>query len=83
MYQAVLSLQTRPSFLAGVGAVNFGILNDTCAQRALQSGGKCNLQGIFAPLSQGPKTASVMIPCNDLDSLPLKVGLSGEGILAQ
>jgi hypothetical protein len=72
-----------PSTLAGPDAGQFGILNDTCAGRVLQPGEQCSLQGIFAPLDAGSKTAFVTIPCNDLGSLPLEVGLSGDGVAPQ
>jgi hypothetical protein len=69
------------STLTGANAVEFGILNDACAGRVLQPGEQCTLQGIFAPLGAGSKTASVTIPCNELDSLPLEVQLAGAGII--
>jgi hypothetical protein len=53
------------STLGGTDASQFGILNDTCAERALQPGEQCSLQGIFAPLAAGSKAAFISIPCND------------------
>lgn len=38
---------------------------------------------LFAPLSESIKTATMMIPCNDPDTLPFEVDLPGEGILDQ
>ncbi len=43
-------------------------------------GTQCTLRGVFSPLDAGQKVATIMIPCNDLDSLPLEVPLNGMGV---
>ena len=68
------------SFLEDLNTPQFGIVNDTCAGQTLIPGAQCTVRGVFLPLSAGPKTATIMIPCNDLDSLPLEVPLSGTGV---
>jgi hypothetical protein len=69
------------SFLEDMDTAHFGILNDTCAGQTLMPGAQCTLRGVFSPLDEGLKTATIMIPCNDLDSLPLEVPLSGMGVV--
>jgi hypothetical protein len=69
------------SFLEDLDTSHFGIVNDTCAGQTLMPGAQCTLRGVFLPLSEGPKTATIMIPCNDLDSLPLEVPLNGIGVV--
>lgn len=70
------------SFLEDMDAADFGIVNDTCAGQMLMPGAQCTLRAVFSPLDAGPKTAAIIIPCNDPDSLPLEVELLGEGTMA-
>jgi hypothetical protein len=67
------------STLTNVNASDFGILNDTCAGQILLPGNTCTLSSIFAPLTEGAKTAMIRIPCNDPDTPPLEVTVSGTG----
>jgi hypothetical protein len=75
----VNSLLMDASFLEDMDTSHFGIVNDTCAGQVLMPGAQCTIRGVFSPLDPGQKAATIMIPCNDLDSLPLEVPLNGMG----
>ena len=51
--------------LTGTNTVDYGILNDTCSKATIPPAGQCTVRGIFAPLSEGEKTAVLTITAND------------------
>lgn len=67
-------------FLENMDTTHFGIVNDTCAGQTLMPGAQCTIRGVFLPLDEGSKTTTIMIPCNDLDSMPLEVTMNGMGV---
>jgi hypothetical protein len=76
------TLNIDSSLIAGTNAADFGVLNDTCAGSNLAEGDSCTVKGIFAPLTEGVKEAELLIPCNDLDSSPLRISLIGDAAVS-
>src|SRR5688572_4688769 len=63
--------------LTGVNAVDYGILNDACSKATIPPAGQCTVRGIFAPLSEGEKTAGLTITSNDPATPQLQVQFIG------
>jgi hypothetical protein len=66
--------------ITGTDASEFRIENDNCSGQTIAPLGICTCDGVFAPTSEGKKSANLGIPSNDPATPTLNVPLSGTGI---
>ncbi len=62
-------------YISGTNAAEFTISNDLCSGQIIPPGQQATVGIIFAPLSEGIKTANLSIPSNDPDTETLTVML--------
>ncbi|MBI5016032.1 MAG: choice-of-anchor D domain-containing protein [Deltaproteobacteria bacterium] len=68
--------------LTGADAAEFDLRADGCSSTRLAPAERCTVDVVFAPSSEGAKSAAVSVPSNDPDENPLAVGLEGFGAVA-
>jgi len=66
--------------LKGIHATSFDIQNYECAGKSIAPSASCPIQAVFAPFSEGSKTAEIEIISNDSDTPILIISLSGTSI---
>jgi len=66
--------------LKGINETGFSIEVNECAGQSLAPSSSCSIQAVFAPFSEGSKTADIEITSNDPDTAVLTISLSGNGI---
>ncbi len=65
--------------LTGTDATEFAIQKDLCSAQIIAPAGNCTIDAVFAPTTEGAKSASLSIPSDDPDTPTLDVPLSGVG----
>ena len=63
--------------ITGTNTSDFNIQNDACSGKTIVPSVDCTVETIFAPLTEGPKSANLSTPSNDSDTPTLSVPLSG------
>jgi len=63
--------------ITGANASEFSIENDNCSNQTITPLGTCTCDVVFAPTSEGKKSANLGIPSNDPETPTLNVPLSG------
>lgn len=66
---------------SGANVSDFTMPADNCSGHSLAPAATCTVQVLFAPLSTGAKTASILIPSNDPSAPVFSVPLNGIGAL--
>jgi len=76
------SLHIKTATLSGANAADFAIKSNACANAPVAQGSSCLLQLNFQPSALGPRSATLTITDDALDS-PQLVTLSGTGVASQ
>lgn len=59
---------------------DFSVYVDNCSGKLLEPSSSCTVEVIFAPVSDGPKSADLMIPSEDPDEPDVHIALTGSGL---